>query len=299
MRRGAANCGLDPAKLSRRWPEIVWVRVSGWGQTGPYRSEGGYATIAEGFSGLASFTGFPETCPAVSAFPLGDYLAGLFGAYGALAVLHARATTGAGQVVDVSLYEPFLRIIEAVVVRYDQTGQLKPRLGNQMEEDVPRNIYATRDGHVSISCGSQRIFESLLDAMDRADLKGDPRFSTMRDRVTNRDAIDTIVRKWMAPLATEEALATLRRHRVIAGRINTIAEVLEDPHVKARQAIATVDDPDLGAIRMPAPVPQLSATPGKIHWAGGRQGEETDRVLSEIAGLSAAAIAELRAKGVA
>jgi len=289
---------LDPAKLSRHWPGIVWVRVSGYGQTGPYREEGGYATIAEGFSGLASFTGFPETGPAVSAFPLGDYLAGIFGAYGALAALHERALSGRGQVVDVSLYEPLLRIIESVVVRYDQTGQVKPRLGNQMEEDVPRNVYATRDSYLSISCGSQRIFENLLDAIDRQELKDDPRFATMRDRVVNRNIVDSMVKHWIASLGTDEALAVLRRHGVVAGRINDIAEVLADPHVDARGTIATVDDPDLGAIRMPAPVPRLSATPGIIRWAGGRPGQHTDEVLRSLAGLTADEIEVLRDKGV-
>ena len=183
--------GLDPAGIQLKQPKLIWVRVSGFGQTGPYRERGGYATVAEGFAGLSSFTGFPDRGPMVSAFPLGDYLAGIFGAFGAMVALHRRERTGRGQVVDVSLYEPLLRIIESVVVRYDQTGKFKPRLGNQMEEDVPRNIYPTRDGgHVAISCGSQRIFENLLDAIGRADLKRDARFVTMADRVTHRDAIE-------------------------------------------------------------------------------------------------------------
>ena len=129
----------------------------------------------------------------VSAFPLGDYLAGVFGAFGAMVALRERERSGRGQVVDVSLYEPFLRIIESVVVRYDQTGRLKPRLGNQMEEDVPRNVYATADGgFVTISCGSERIFKNLLKAMGRADLSADPRFASMSMRVENRSAIDGI-----------------------------------------------------------------------------------------------------------
>ncbi len=175
--------GFDPAKLTESMPRAVWVRVSGFGQSGPYRHRGGYATIAEGFSGLASFTGFNDRGPMVSAFPLGDYLAGIFGAFGAMIALHERERSGRGQVVDVSLYEPLLRIIESVVVRFDQTGRLKPRLGNQMEEDVPRNVYATADGgHVAISCGSERIFENLLRAMGRMDLRADARFAGMAQR---------------------------------------------------------------------------------------------------------------------
>src|SRR5690606_17657587 len=139
--------GLSPAELRERFPRVIWVRVSGWGQDGPKSGEGGYATIAEAFSGLSSFTGHPDKGPMVSAFPLGDYLAGVFGAFGALAALHHREKTGRGQIIDVALYEPILRIIESVVVRYDQTGRGKPLLGNQMEEDVPRNVYATADGN--------------------------------------------------------------------------------------------------------------------------------------------------------
>ena len=235
----------------------------------------------------------------VSAFPLGDYLAGIFGAFGAMVALHRRERSGRGQVVDVSLYEPLLRIIESVVVRYDQTGKCKPRLGNQMEEDVPRNIYPTRDGgHVAISCGSQRIFENLLDAIGRADLKRDARFVTMADRVTHRDAIDSVVAGWMATQDRDEALDALERYQVVAGPIQTIAEVMEDPHVLAREAIAKLLDDELGPMRMPAPVPKLSETPGMVRWTGGRSGEHNEAVFEGLLGLSAAEIDRLAQAGV-
>src|SRR5579859_1138813 len=241
---------LGPAQLEAQFPRTVWVRVSGYGQTGPYRNQGGYATIAECYAGLAAITGFPATGPMVSAFPLGDYLAGTFGAYGAMAALRARDTTGRGQVVDVSLFEPFLRILESVVVRYDQTGQKKPRLGNQMEEDVPRNIYPTADGgFIAISCGSQRIFDNLMDAIERPELKSDPRFANMARRVTNREAIDAAVKDWMARQRTDAALERLVAHQVVAGKVNDIESVLADIHVAARDAIVTVTDPTLGSIR--------------------------------------------------
>ena len=195
--------GLDPHAMNDSFPRTIWVRVSGYGQTGPYRRRGGYATIAECFSGLASFTGFPDRGPMVSAFPLGDYLAGVFGAFGALVALHHRERTGRGQVIDVSLFEPLFRIIEALTVRFDQTGEGKPRLGNQ-QEDVPRNVYATADGgHIAISCGSQRIFERLLDAIGRGDLKTNPRFSTMALRVAHRAEIDALVRVWIGSQRTK------------------------------------------------------------------------------------------------
>jgi succinyl-CoA--D-citramalate CoA-transferase len=291
--------GIDPVKLAESRPQTIWVRVSGFGQTGPYRSRGGYATIAEGFSGLASFTGFADRGPMVSAFPLGDYLAGVFGAFGAMVALHESRRSGRGQVVDVSLYEPFLRIIESVVVRYDQTGRLKPRLGNQMEEDVPRNVYATADGgFITISCGSERIFENLLQAMGRLDLKGDPRFTGMTARVQNRGAIDDIVAAWMRSQKTDDALAMLNACEVVTGRVNDISDVLGDPHVAAREAIATLLDSALGPVRMPAPVPHLSATPGRIRWSGGEMGAHNKDVFEGLLGMTSERIEALKRQGV-
>ncbi|MGX1787128.1 CaiB/BaiF CoA transferase family protein [Bosea sp. NPDC055332] len=287
--------GLDPAELSQRFPRIVWVRVSGWGQTGPNREQGGYATIAEAFSGLASFTGHPDKGPTVSAFPMGDYLAGVFGAFGALAAIHRRERSGRGQVVDVALYEPLLRIIESVIVRYDQTGQKKPLLGNQMEEDVPRNVYATADGGaIAISCGSQSIYNGLIDAMQRPDLKSDPRFATMADRVIHRDAIDAEVAAWLKAQPTAVALEKLVANKVVAGKIHDIADVLSDAHVAAREAIHTLVDETLGSMRMPAPVPKLSETPGDIRWSGRDPGASNDEVFGGWLGLSAVEIEDLR-----
>ena len=290
---------LGPSQLQPRFPRTVWVRVSGYGQTGPYKSQGGYATIAECFAGLAAITGFPATGPMVSAFPLGDYLAGTFGAYGAMAALRARDTTGQGQVVDVSLFEPFLRILESVVVRYDQTGQKKPRLGNQMEEDVPRNVYPTADGgFLAISCGSQRIFENLMDAIERPELKTDPRFCSMALRVANRDAIDGTVKDWMAQQLTAAALQRLVAHQVVAGKVNDIENVLADAHVIAREAIVAVPDPVLGSMRMSAPVPKLSATPGTVRWSGREPGADNSYVFSNLLGLDEASIDALHRQKV-
>lgn len=291
--------GFDPVDLSERFPEVVWVRVSGYGQTGPLSGRGGYATIAEAFSGMASFTGYPDRGPMVSAFPLCDYLAGLTGAFGALAAINARGTTSRGQIVDVSLFEPILRIIESVVVRYDQTGETKPRLGNQMEEDVPRNVYETADhGHIAISCGSKRIFHNLLAAMNREDLKTDPRFATMSTRVEYRSAIDEIVADWMKSLDTADALSRLEEAQVVAGRVNTIADVFNDPHVIARHALNRVSDDDLGEMVMSAVVPKLSSTPGKVKWAGRKSGADNDEVFGDLLGMSEPDIQALAGRSV-
>ena len=290
---------LAPEELRVNYPKIVWVRVSGYGQSGPYKTHGGYATIAECFAGLAAITGFPSTGPMVSAFPLGDYLAGVFGAYGTMVALRARDRSGQGQVVDVSLFEPFLRILESVIVRYDQTGQKKPRLGNQMEEDVPRNVYSTVDGgFIAISCGSQRIFDNLMDAIERSDIKEDPRFSSMSLRVTNRDAIDGIVRDWMSRQPTEAALDRLLARGVVAGKVNDIESVFNDPHVLARKAIVAIEDALLGPTRLPAPVPKLSATPGEIYWTGHEPGADNAHVFGDLLGFDEHSIEMLRRQSV-
>jgi succinyl-CoA--D-citramalate CoA-transferase len=291
--------GLSPHDLRKKYPRIIWVRVSGWGQTGPNSGQGGYATIAEAFSGLASFTGHPDKGPAVSAFPMGDYMAGVFGAFGALAAIHRRGQTGEGQIVDVALYEPLLRIIESVVVRYDQTGQKKPLLGNQMEEDVPRNVYPTADGgSIAISCGSQRIYEGLVDAMGRPDLKSDLRFATMANRVENRDVIDAEVAGWLITQKTDEALEKLLVNKVVAGRINDIEDVLSDAHVAAREAIRTIVDEQVGPMRMPAPVPKLSDSPGSIRWTGKDPGASNEEVFGKWLGLSSNEMDSLRRSNI-
>src|SRR3546814_520606 len=291
--------GLGPEELAKEFPHIVWVRVSGYGQTGPFSQRGGYATIAEGFSGLASFTGFPQTGPSVSAFPMGCYLAVIFGSFGALAAIHHRVRSGKGQVVDVSLFEPLFRIVESVALRYDQTGQKKPLLGNQMEEDVPRNVYRTADdSYVAVSCGSQRIFQNLLAAMERPDLLGDDRFQNMSRRVSNRDAIDKIVSDWVASHSLNDVLHAFDTNGVVAGPVMDIEAIFNNEHYAARQAIASVPDSELGMLRMPAPVPKLSATPGGIRWAGKKMGEDNEEIFGRLAGLGQADLEHLKEIGV-
>lgn len=287
--------GISPLELREQFPHIIWVRVSGWGQTGPKAPEGGYATIAEAFSGLSSFTGYPDKGPMVSAFPMGDYLAGVFGAFGALAALHSRTRTGRGQIIDVALYEPILRIIESLVVRFDQTGRGKPLLGNQMEEDVPRNVYTTADGgSIAISCGSQSIYEGLANAMQRRDLISDPRFKTMALRVEHRNIVDAEVAAWMKTQTTQAALVKLHEHRVVAGRVNSIEDVFAEPHIAARKAIETIVDKELGPIRMPAPTPRLSDTPGHIRWSGQKPGDANEEIFGGLLGMSSSEIDALR-----
>ena len=291
--------GFAPDEMLKVYPSTVWVRVSGWGQTGPNAQQGGYATIAEAFSGLASIAGYDDRGPMISPYPLGDYLAGTFAALGAMMALNSVRKTGRGQVVDVSLFEPFFRTLEAMVLRYDQLGEKKPRLGNQMEEDVPRNLYRTADdGWIAISSGSQVVFHYLLDAMGRDDLKSDPRFSSAEKRVENRDAIDNIVADWIRMLPTDEALRRLEENKMVAGSVFEVDQIFDDAHYRARNAIAEIMDRDLGALKMPAPVPKMSLTPGRVKWTGKDLGADNDFVFKELLGFGDEAIAKLSQAGV-
>ncbi len=291
--------GYDPAELLKRFAHTVWVRVSGYGQDGPYAERGGYATVAEGFSGLASVSGYSDRGPMVSSYPLGDYVAGIFGAFGAMSAVFSRLHGGKGQIVDVSLFEPLFRTLEAMVLRYDQLGNKKRRLGNQMEEDVPRNVYATANsGWIAISTGSQQVFEYLCDAMERPDLKSDPRFGSASARVDNREAIDEIVAQWMGSKPTAEAMRRLDAARMVSGTIYEVDDIFEDAHFAARKAISTMMDDKLGAVRVPSPVPKLSRTPGRVRWLGRSTGADNEYVFRELLDFDTGALERLEEQGV-
>lgn len=296
-----ARWGLSYEELSAVNPRIVLVSVSGYGQTGPYASRPGYGTVAEAMSGLPSFTGFPDGPPTLSAFPLADSVAAVFALVGLLGAVYERDVRGSGrgQVVDVSLYEPLFRLVESQVIGYDQLGIVKARRGNRIEEDSPRNAYATADGEwIAISASSDRTFARLAAAIGRPGLPADPRYRTNADRIANDVELDAIVAAWMVERTAAEVMEQLERCDVVAGRVYTIVDALADPQYRARQTVVSVPDPDFGSVRMPGVVPGLSRTAGTVSWPGGRLGEHTDEVLHELAGLDEAGLAGLRAAGV-
>jgi crotonobetainyl-CoA:carnitine CoA-transferase CaiB-like acyl-CoA transferase len=296
-----ARWGLSYEELSAVNPRIVLVSVSGYGQTGPYASRPGYGTVAEAMSGLPSFTGFPDGPPTLSAFPLADSVAAVFALVGLLGAVYERDVRGSGrgQVVDVSLYEPLFRLVESQVIGYDQLGIVKARRGNRIEEDSPRNAYATADGEwIAISASSDRTFARLAAAIGRPGLPADPRYRTNADRIANDVELDAIVAAWMVERTAAEVMEQLERCDVVAGRVYTIVDALADPQYRARQTVVSVPDPDFGSVRMPGVVPGLSRTAGAVFWPGGRLGEHTDEVLRELAGLDEAGLAGLRAAGV-
>ena len=282
--------GLGYAELERINPRIIMVRVSGYGQTGPYAQRPGYGTVAEAMSGIPSFTGFPDKPPTFSAFPLVDALTGLFAAYATMLAVYERDVRGSGrgQALDVSLYESLFRIAEAQVIGFDQLGIVKQRKGNRMDEDSPRNAYRTADGeYVAVSIGSQRIFSRLARALGRPELSEDPRFGSLSRRVENGDVLDELLAEWFGGLPLAEAMRRLEAAEVVAGPVYDIRRIFADPQYAARGDIVEVADPDFGAVRMQGVVPKFSRTPGQVVHPGLARGAHNDEIYRGLLGLAA------------
>jgi crotonobetainyl-CoA:carnitine CoA-transferase CaiB-like acyl-CoA transferase len=294
-----ARWGLGYTELAAVNPRIVLVHVSGYGQTGPYSKRPGYGTVAEGISGIPSFTGFPDKPPTLSAIPLADCLAAVFATMGLLAAIYERdvAGTGVGQEIDVSLYEPMFRLAESQVIGYDQLGLVKQRRGNRFEEDSPRNAYETADQEwIAISASSDRTFGRLAVAIGRPELAEDPRFINNASRIANDTELDEIVAEWIRARPAREVLQAFDDADVIAGRIYTVEDIFEDAHYKARSDIVEVPDSDFGSVKMPAVVPKFSRTDHGVRWPGGRLGEHNREIFTDLLHMSeedlAAALAE-------
>jgi crotonobetainyl-CoA:carnitine CoA-transferase CaiB-like acyl-CoA transferase len=293
--------GLSYDELAAVNPRIIVVRVSGYGQTGPYAHRPGYGTVAEAFSGIPAFTGFPDGPPTLSAFPLADTVAATFGLVGLLGAVYERDVAGSakGQEVDVSLYEPLFRLAESQVIGYSELGVVKERQGNRIAEDSPRNAYATSDGGwIAISASSDRTFARLAAAIGRPELPEDPRFRDNPSRIANDAVLDAIVADWMRERTTAEVMESLEAHDVVAGPVLDIAGIFADPHYAARGNVVEVPDGDLGAVRMPGVVPRFSRSRADVRVAGGDVGRDNDEVYGELLGLDEAELAELRSEGV-
>ena len=293
--------GLGYDVLSEINPRLILVRISGYGQTGPYAKRPGYGTVAEAMSGVPSFTGFPDGPPTLSAFPLVDTLAGMFAVQAAMMALYERDVVGSGrgQVIDVSLFESLFRLLDSQVVGYDQLGLVKPRMGNRMAEDSPRNAYRTSDGeYVAISAGSQRTYARLAAAVGDPVMTSDPRFATNESRCDNADVLDDIVASWFAELTLADAMQRLEAEDVVAGPVYDVHRIFGDPHYAAREAIVAVPDPELGEIRMQGIIPKFSRTPGKIRHTGGDKGAANRGFFCDEVGLSTAEWDALTAQGV-
>ena len=291
--------GLGYDALARLHPGLIMVRISGFGQTGPYSQRPGFGVIAEAMSGLRHITGDPDRPPARVGVQLTDYITGLYAAFGAMMALHHRNRTGEGQYVDAALYECAFSFMEPFVPAYDKLGTIANRTGPALADSAPNNLYPTRDGsYVHITGNHESVFRRLADAIGRPELVTDPRFHTLVERSKHAADIDAIVGEWTQQHTTDEIEAKLDAAGVPASRIFTIADVFKDPHYRARGMLVEAPDDDWGSVTLAAPVPRLSRTPGRIRKSGGRVGQHTRAVLAELVGYSEQELDELEAARV-
>ncbi|MFJ9727203.1 CaiB/BaiF CoA transferase family protein [Streptomyces sp. NPDC101209] len=284
-------------ELSAANPRLVLTRVTGFGQFGPYAHRPGFGTLAEAMSGFAAITGEPDAPPTLPPFGLADNIAGLATAYAVMTALAARERTGEGQVVDMAIIEPILTVLGPQPTWYDQLGYVQPRTGNRSANNAPRNAYRTADGTwVAVSTSAQSIAERLMTLVGRPDLIHEPWFATGAGRAAHADVLDQAVGAWIGARTRTEVLAAFEKAEAAVAPIQDVRDVLTDPQYQALDTVTTLDDPDLGPLRMQNVLFRLSDTPGAIRWAGRAHGADTTEVLTEL-GLTAAELAALREEG--
>jgi succinyl-CoA--D-citramalate CoA-transferase len=291
--------GLGYEELRQLNPGLIMIRVSGFGQTGPYRDKAGFGSIGEAMGGIRSITGFPDRPPTRIGISLGDSLAATFATVGALTALHQRQRSGQGQVVDIGIYEGVLALMESMIPEFQLTGHIRERTGNILPNVAPSNIYPTADGGwFAIGANADAIFARLAAAMGQPDLATDERYASHRARGEHQAELDDLIAAWTINHSAEALQAVMDAHGVPAGRIYTAKEMLVDPHFAARQAIVAVNDPALGEIKMQNVFPRLSATPGGVDWIGPELGQHNAEIYSGLLGLSAAELERLAAAKV-
>jgi formyl-CoA transferase len=290
------NLGWD--SLSRLNPRLILVRVSGYGQTGPYAARASFGAIGEAMGGLRYIVGDPSTPPSRVGISIGDTLAGTFGCLGALAALNVRQATGRGQVVDSALYEAVLNVMESLVPEYDKAGFIRERTGAILPNIAPSNIYRTADGLVLIGANQDAVFARLCAAMQQPGLAEDARYATHVARGQRQQELDALIEAWTRTLSTPALLELMHRQGVPAGLIYRVPEMLEDPHFRAREAITTVQHPEFGSLRMQNVAPRLSATPGGVHSPSPALGQHNEEVYLQGLGLAADEYRSLRQRQV-
>jgi crotonobetainyl-CoA:carnitine CoA-transferase CaiB-like acyl-CoA transferase len=290
--------GLGWEELSAANPRLVLARVTGFGQTGPYARRPGFGTLAEAMSGFAAVTGEPDAPPTLPPFGLADSIAALATAFAVTTALAARDRTGRGQVVDMAIIEPILTVLGPQPLWFDQLGHVQPRTGNRSQNNAPRNTYRTADGTwVAVSTSAQSVAERVMRLVGRPEVIDEPWFATGSGRAAHADLLDEAVGAWIARRGRSEVLDAFEKAEAAVAPVQDVRDVMEDPQYRALGTITTVDDPELGRLRMQNVLFRLSATPGAIRWAGRPHGADTEAVLAE-AGLTAEEIAALRREGV-
>ena len=291
--------GLGWEQLSRVNPSLIMVRVSGYGQTGPYKERPGFAAIAESMGGLRYLAGFPDRPPVRVGVSIGDTLASLYGVIGALLALHhMKINGGTGQYIDVALYEAVFGVMESLIPEFSGLGHVRERTGASLPGIVPSNTYPCRGGvYVIIAGNSDGIYKRLMLAIGRPDLAEDPRLARNDGRARHVELIDGAIETWTRERDLNDVLAALEAADVPAGRIYTAADIHADPHYRAREMIQSHQLPDGKELDFPGIVPKLSATPGQTKWIGPKLGEHTRDVLATL-GIDERGFAELKAQGV-
>ena len=290
--------GLGPEDLQKLKPDLIMLRISGFGQTGPYRDRPGFGVVAEAMSGLRHLTAEPGHVPVRVGVSIGDTLAALHGVVGILVALQHRAKTGEGQVIDVALYEAVFNCMESLLPEYSAFGAVRAPAGSALPGIAPSNAYRCSDGGYALIAGNgDSIFKRLMQAIGRADLGADPALSGNAGRVARVTEIDAAIGLWASQLSVPEVLAQLEAAAVPAGRIYTIADIATDPHYQARGMIEPVVMDDGSTLALPGIVPKLSKTPGSHRRNAPRLGQDTDAVLAEM-GLTAEQITALRVRGI-
>ncbi|MGV9416736.1 CaiB/BaiF CoA transferase family protein [Streptomyces sp. NPDC003674] len=284
-------------ELSAANPRLVLTRVTAFGQFGPYAHRPGFGTLAEAMSGFAALTGEPDAPPTLPPFGLADSVAGLATAYAVLTALAARDRTGAGQVVDMAIIEPILAVLGPQPTWYDQLGYVQERTGNRSANNAPRNTYRTADGAwVAVSTSAQSVAERVMRLVGRPELAEEPWFATGAQRAAHADVLDEAVGGWIAARDRAEVLAAFEKAEAAVAPVQDVRDVLADPQYQALDTVTTVDDPELGPLRMQNVLFRLSGTPGAIRWAGRPHGADTDAVLTEL-GLGPDELRALREEG--
>lgn len=285
--------GLGYDALRAVNPRLVMLRVTGYGQTGPSSRKPGFGTALEGFAGAAYISGDPDRPPMLPSFGLADSSSGVMGALLGLAAVHEARRSGEGQMVDLALYETMFAMLGPFVVDHDQNGRVQERNGSRLPWVAPRNVYGTRDGRwVTLSASSDRSFQRLCEALGLAGLPDDPRFATNRDRVANVEALDAALQGAIAGFDRADLIELLESADAVVGPVNSVVDILADPHVQARGNVVQVEDDQLGPLRMQAPAGRLSRTPQDIRRAGPSVGQNTREILIGELGFTEA---ELRA----
>jgi succinyl-CoA:(S)-malate CoA-transferase subunit A len=288
--------GLGWKELSAANPRLVMLRVSGYGQTGPYRHRSGFAHIAHAVGGLSYLAGFPRETPVVpGTAPLGDYMSSLYGAIGVMLALRHAEETGVGQVIDIGIYEAVFRQLDEMAAAYAVYGTVREREGSGTVIAVPHGHFRTRDDKwVAIACTTDKMFERLTEAMEREELSSSGLYGEQRARLAARDEVNRIVETWVGSLDRAEVLDRCIRCEVPVGKLNSIADIFEDEHFAARGNLVTIEENGLGPVVLPGVVPRLSETPGRVTNLGPALGDATYEVMRELLDLTAAEIADLR-----